>query len=295
VTFEQLMTDPAVNARVQASYDIDPDYHAPDCDVEELQAPGLDGADPVAVRVYTPTGAAPTAALVWSHGGGWITGSLDQREADGVARELATRAQALVVSVGYRLANGQDVTYPLLHRDVAAAFAWTRQRCQDLGLDPARVQLGGASAGASLAFSATLEALAEGTPLPGRLQLIYPLVHRVLPEADTAHLDVLPDVLRLRQPLVDQLIGAYLGPNSDAPYFELGGRDTAELPPALVVVSEYDDLRPSGEDLTRRIQEDGGEVTSYLAEGTIHGHLSLSGTATETERTLAVMADYLRS
>lgn len=294
VTFEQLMTDPVVGQRLAASYLVDPDYRRPDCVVEDVQVPTPDASSTVAVRVYTPHDTAPTRALTWAHGGGWSAGDLDGQEADGVAREIATRAGALVVSVGYRLADGQGVFYPQLHREVAAAFTWTRTRASHLGIDPSSVQLGGASAGANLALSATLEALAEGTPLPGGLQLVYPLVHRTLPPADTSHLAEVPDVMRLRQPIVDLLIANYLGPNPDAPYFELGDTDPALLPPTLIVLSEYDELRSSGEDLARRIQAAGGQVTTLLAEGTIHGHLTLSATAPETDRSLAAMADFLR-
>ena len=292
-TFQQVLADPQINARFQASYDIDPTYQPPDCDVQDLQIPGPAGVGPVSVRIYTPTRTVPTAALVWAHGGGWVGGSLDMREADGVARELATRAQALVVSVGYRLANGQDITYPRLHQEVAAAFTWTLEQVAQLGIDPTHVQLGGASAGASLALSATLQAIAEHQPLPARLQLLYPLVHRTIPSSDTRHLDQLPALLRLQQPTVNQLLAAYLGPSEPAPYFEVGNNNHPALPPTLIVVSEYDELRPSGEHLARHIQSTGGNVTLYLAEGTIHGHLSLSATTTETERTLQLMADHL--
>lgn len=294
VSLDALMTDPDIAARLAESYVTDPDYRAPACDVEDRDIPGPDGSG-TAVRIYSPTGADPTAALVWVHGGGFVAGSLDQPEADTVAREIATRAQALVVSVGYRLADGKDITYPALHHEVAAAFAWTRQHCHDLGIAPDDVQLGGASAGASLAFSTTLEALDDGAPLPARLHLIYPLLHRRIPDSDTSHMDVVPDALRLQQPRVEQMLAAYFGPSTEAPFFELGDRDPAQLPPTLVVVCEYDDLRPSGEQLVRRMEAAGGDVTAQLAEGMVHGHLNMSASHPQVERTLALMARHLRA
>ena len=72
--------------------------------------------------------------LVWAHGGGFLGGDLDMREADWTAREVCARAGAVVVSVDYRLAV-DGVCYPVPHDDTVAAVAWVRDHAEALGID----------------------------------------------------------------------------------------------------------------------------------------------------------------
>src|SRR3954470_19012881 len=118
-------------------------------------APGPHG--PVPVRIYTPAGdGIARPCLVWAHGGGFVGGDLDMREADWVAREICARAGAVVVSVDYRLAV-DGVCYPVPHDDVVAAVAWVRDTAADLGIDPSRLSIGGASAGGNLTAGTALK------------------------------------------------------------------------------------------------------------------------------------------
>ena len=80
--------------------------------------------------------------LVWIHGGGWSTGGLDMGEADWTAREIAARANAVVVSIDYRLAV-DGVRYPVPLDDCVAATRWVRANCESLGADADRVFIGG--------------------------------------------------------------------------------------------------------------------------------------------------------
>jgi acetyl esterase len=83
-------------------------------------APGPHG--PVPVRIYTPSREVPAGSpgLVWLHGGGFIGGDLDMREADWTSREVCAAAGAVVVSVDYRLAVG-GVCYPVPHDRLRAS------------------------------------------------------------------------------------------------------------------------------------------------------------------------------
>jgi acetyl esterase/lipase len=103
----------------------------------------------VALRVYTPERGATGAALLWIHGGGLVIGSAmqdDQFCAD-TARELGIA----VVSTDYRLAP--DFPFPAALDDCHAAWAWLQRSAAELGIDPARVAIGGQSAGGGLAAS----------------------------------------------------------------------------------------------------------------------------------------------
>ncbi|RXZ67693.1 alpha/beta hydrolase [Agromyces albus] len=113
------------------------------------------------VRVYPADAATrPTPGLVWAHGGGFAGGDLDMPEAHWVAGALAERG-VTVVSVDYRLA-GDGCRYPVPSDDVLAAWRWTLEHVDELGIDTDRLAIGGASAGANLAAGAVLRLLAAG-------------------------------------------------------------------------------------------------------------------------------------
>ncbi|HLB04329.1 MAG TPA: alpha/beta hydrolase, partial [Gaiellaceae bacterium] len=128
-------------------------------------------AGPVRVRVYEPPGdAGPHPLLVYFHGGGWIIGGLDTH--DGVCRSLAARTPCVVVAVDYRLAP--EHRFPAAVEDAWAATAWGAEHAASLGADPARVAVGGDSAGGNLAAVVALRARDRGLPLALQL-LVYPV------------------------------------------------------------------------------------------------------------------------
>ena len=142
------------NAR-QASFDapIEP-VDLPEVTRRDTVAPGPHGDVPV--RIYTPaTLVEPDAqgrrpAVVWIHGGAFIGGDLDMPEADHTAARLAHLTGLPVVSVFYRLCH-DGVHHPVPHEDCWAAYQWVRSGGHGIATDPARVAVGGASAGACLA------------------------------------------------------------------------------------------------------------------------------------------------
>lgn len=123
------------------------------------QQPPYAAADGL-VRVYPADAAAPrpTPGLVWAHGGGFVAGDLDMPEADWVAGSLAARG-VTVVSIDYRLAVDAAGRYPAGSDDVLAAWSWTLEHAEELGIDPSRLAIGGASAGANLVTGAVLRLL----------------------------------------------------------------------------------------------------------------------------------------
>ena len=159
-SFEAGLADPTTRARLDEFMSITDAPAPPAVDVRDDSAPGPHG--PVPVRIYTPTGGgSDLPCFVWLHGGAFRMGDLDMPEADWTARQICDRAGAVVVSVDYRLCVG-GVTYPVPHDDVVAAVRWVRDDAAALGVDAARISLGGASAGGNLATGAALQAARRG-------------------------------------------------------------------------------------------------------------------------------------
>jgi acetyl esterase/lipase len=315
-SFPEALADPEQKARLDAFMDPGEQPPSPPVTVRDDAAPGPHG--PIPVRVYRPADGsagsdgsdgsdagdsadAPRPALVWMHGGAFMGGDLDMPEADTVARELAHRAGAVVVSVDYRLAVG-GVTYPVPHDDVVAAFRWVVAQAGTLGVDPDDVSLGGASAGANLAAGAGLRLRDDADrPGPRRLLLAYPCVHAVLPPASdelAEKMTEVPRLLRFLQEDRDWITGNYLGGlDVEVPGYAMPAlaADLTGLPPVTIVNSEYDDLRTSGETFAAMLRDAGVPVDVRTEPGTLHGHLNHAPSAlVGADRTLAVFADALR-
>lgn len=266
----------------------------PDCDVVEAVAPGPHG--PIPVRVYTAASAAPAdapgAALVWLHGGAFLGGDLDMPEADHTARFVAGTTGRPVISVDYRLARG-GVHHPIPEDDVVAAYEWVRDGGTGLSIDPARIAIGGASAGACLTASAGLRLRDAGSP-PWQLFLVYPVAHWDVPAPDAdlaARLAQLPSSLQFSEEGRESINTNYTGgPAADAgPYaFPGDGHDLTGLPPVYIENCEFDDLRASGEQFGRQLAAAGVDVEVACAPGVPHAHLNWQGSprAYETLRHL---------
>jgi acetyl esterase/lipase len=230
------------------------------------------------------------------HGGAFLGGDLDMREADGVAREICARAGAVVVSVEYRLCHG-GVTYPVPHDDVVAAVRWVRDSATTLGIDADRISVGGASAGANLAAGATLRLRDDDAWQPASLVLAYPVAHASLPPASaalTALMADLPPMLRFLPADTAFISGNYLGgAHSRADGYAMPGVAVLDgLCPVLVLDAEFDDLRPSGEALTGQLATAGVDVQHVTVRGLPHGFLNQPAAALQpVDEALSLMAD----
>jgi acetyl esterase len=269
----------------------------PDVPIRMVTADGRHG--PVRIRMYGEAAATPGPALVWLHGGGFVSGGLDMPESDHLARVLA-QAGTPVLSVEYRLAR-DGVCFPVPHDDALAAWFFARRNAAGLGLDPDRLCLGGAGAGGNLAVGAALYLVDAGKPLPAKLLLAYPFLYPELPPpAQGLDEDVmagLPRHLRftvedcLRQ--AENYIGGPVGMASS--YAMPGYADPAGLPPTAILSCEYDDVRGSSELFASSLERSGVPVAYFLAEGAVHGHLNLAAGTPEALPALEFLAKELAS
>lgn len=252
----------------------------------------------VPVRVYRPEGGgSDRPGLVWMHGGAFIGGDLDMAESDWTARELGARAGVVVVAVDYRLARG-GVRYPAPHDDVVAAIRWTRDRAAELGIDPARLSVGGASAGANLAAGAALRLRDVDAWSPAALLLAYPPMHPVMPPRSAALAAAMAQVPELfQQRPQDRAVIAenYLGgPASAADGYAMPGKaELTGLCPTVVLKAEFDELRASGELFAAQLALAGVDVRSVTVRGVLHGFLNLPRAIEPVGRALDLLADTL--
>ncbi|MGR7027663.1 alpha/beta hydrolase [Geodermatophilus sp. URMC 62] len=194
-SFEQRLADPEQRARLDAFMSVDGAPPPPAVATRPAAAPGPHGDVPV--RVYEPDGGGTgRPCLVWLHGGAFRLGDLDVPEADWTARQVCERAGAVVVSVDHRLAVG-GVTYPVPHDDVVAAVRWVRDSAADLGIDPARIAVGGASAGGNLATGAVLRLRDDDGWVPAALVPACTTLHAVVPAPSAALAALMTEVPRL--------------------------------------------------------------------------------------------------
>lgn len=226
----------------------------------------VDGAT-VTVRRYRPQGEGPFPAHLYLHGGGFWVGTVAQ--SDGPCRAVANDAGCVVLSVDYRLAP--EAKFPVPLEDCYTALGWVLQNAGPLEIDPARVSIGGTSAGGNLAAAVALVARDRGGP---------PLVLQVL-EVPTTDLTMSQPSIEenaggplLTKESLLQLRDYYLADPDEARHAyasPLLAADLSGLPPALVMTAELDPLRDEGEAYAQRLTEAGVVVEHVRWEGQFHG------------------------
>ena len=215
--------------------------------VRDLEITGAAG--PLRARLYAPGGAAPAGGrrlLVFLHGGGFVMGDLDTH--DEACRLLCRHAETLVLSAEYRLAP--EHPYPAPLEDALAAFAWAQARAAELGADPARVSIGGDSAGGNLAAVVTQTRAGEGRP-PSAQLLIYPATDGSELSLSCESRRLYGEGLFITNADYEAFAHHYIdgtGVGHDDPRVSpLRAPDLRGLPPALVVTAGFDLLRDEGE------------------------------------------------
>ncbi len=293
-----LMGDPEGIRRYLAAFAPPATYRAPDTSVTEDRT--VDGPHgDVPIRIYRPaTGETSGLGLVWAHDGGWGSGSINDPGSDSFAREIVDRTNAVVVTVDYRLVN-EDVRYPVPLDDYQAAFEWTRDHAVELGIDPARLALGGGGCAANMAVATTLRLRDAGQPGPAALVIPFSLFHLVVPEGtpeQQAKWEIVPQIISYNAPIVGFIWMNYVGaPVTEAtdPYLTPAIADLGGLPPSLVITSEYDYLAPDGEAFATLLEQAGVPVTFREEQGVEHAHLNHPW-ADGAQRSLDVIASWLQ-
>ncbi|MEG2803568.1 alpha/beta hydrolase [Stenotrophomonas sp.] len=262
--------------------------------VREMAVVARDGHR-IAVRVYWPRGHRPGHArpgLLFAHGGGWFQCSLAVYDAP--CRALANATGCVVLAVDYRLAPEHRFPVPL--EDVYDALCWSHAQAATLDIDPARLMVGGDSAGGNLAAAVALLARdRHGPPIHHQL-LLYPALDTA---TDTDSHRRFGEGYYLSTALMQRCWAAYLGDAmardaADGLAVPARTADLRGLPPASVLVCAYDPLRDEGEHYALRLQQAGVPVHCERLPGMVHACLHLPGIAPAArivlERSAALLA-----
>src|ERR1700730_2497032 len=270
----------------------------PDLRIENLVISHGDLTD-IPVRIYWPPGSSieehrDLPVAVFYHGGGFALGDLETH--DPVARAHAVGAEAIVVSVDYRLAP--EHPYPAGIDDCWAALRWVGEHAAELGGDPNRIAGAGDSAGGNI--SAVMAQLARDNGGPA---LVFQLLWYPSTTGDLA----LPSFIEnANAPLLDKdVIDAFLTwyvPGIDvneapkglpATLCPANAADLSGLPPAYIGTAEHDPLRDDGARYAELLNAAGVPAELSNEPTLVHGYASFAmvipAAAEATNRGLAAL------
>ena len=242
-------------------------------------------------RLYVPSGAtSPGPMLVWFHGGGFMYGDLDTH--DPACRFLAEQSGVRVLSVDYRLAP--EDPFPAAHDDCDASYRWAVQHAESLGADPARLAVGGDSAGGTLAASTAIMAARAGLPLAFQL-LIYPATDM---RGGSESRRTYNRRLVLTQEFMDAVSTSYLpgdGQELDPRASPLLADLPAGLAPAYVATAGFDPLRDEGEAYARKLADAGVTLELRRFPEQLHGFMHVVGVGRSCRQAMSEIAGRLRA
>ena len=239
--------------------------------VKDIEIPGEAGIIPA--RLYAPLENQKLPGIVFYHGGGWVTGSVNVY--DKFCRRLALENNAVVVSVDYRLAP--EHPFPAAIEDAYTALVFVNQNADKLNMDASRIAVAGDSAGGNLAAVACLMARDKKGPEISYQILMYPVTN--VSSTNTESYKNFSEGYFISKKATEQMIGLYATRPEDKknPYASpLLAKSHKNLPPALVITAEFDPLRDEGEAYADELEKSGVPVTRMRAMGTIHGFMSYS-------------------
>jgi acetyl esterase len=243
--------------------------------------------DSIAVRAYRPVTDEPLPALIFFHGGGWTIGDLDTH--DVVCRQLALGARCAVFSVDYRLAP--ESPFPAAVEDCISATRYVLKNSHSLKIDPARIAVGGDSAGGNLAAVVALALRGEGIAFQ---LLIYPATDQ---RCQFASHEKNGKGYLLTSEAIEYFRGCYLPSEKDWTDWRaspLLAENHTSLPPAFVLTAGYDPLVDEGRAYATALSKAGVEVAYREYADMVHGFVLFGGVVDGANAAVAECCEQLR-
>jgi acetyl esterase len=251
------------------NYDLEPVERVEDREIE-----GPHG--PISLRIFWPAGAPaheqenPLPIFIFYFGGGFVMGSVESREPQ--CRRIANQAGCIVVAPRYR--QGPEHKFPAAHDDAWAAAQWVAANAAELGGDPARLAVGGDSAGGNLAAVISQQARDEDAFDLVLQALIYPSTDFFFTLGLPSYA-LLDEAYFLTRQQIAWYHEQFLPDDVDRSDLRLGpalAKDFSGLPPALIITAEFDPLRDDGKHYGDLLSAAGVPVEYSCYDGMIHGY-----------------------
>ncbi len=243
----------------------------------------------VALRLYRPS-AGTLPCMVFAHGGGWVIGGLDTH--DQMAATLAAESGCAVLAVDYRLAP--EARFPAAVEDFAEAVRFAHAQAAALGIDPARLAVGGDSAGGNLSAVAAIMARDGALPALRHQSLLYPAVDMAQAHDSIRRFE---DGVALTRAMMEWFRGHY-APDpaswSDWRASPLRAASLAGVAPAFVLTVGHDPLVDEGREYAARLEREGVRVTHLHMADSMHAVLTMGAVVKHAPILLAAAARALR-
>ena len=231
-------------------------------EIDEVTVRGAEG--PLRARRFRPaTGPESRPTMLWCHGGGFVGGTIDETLNDRLSAALALTSGVQILSLEYRLAP--EHPYPAAVHDAIAAFQDAAERAGELGIDTARLGIGGNSAGAAITAVAAQRLRNDGVRVHHQALEVLPATATPFGESWDLYssgfgLDDAVEVARL-----------YVGAADPEDAFPLHADDLHGLAPALILVAEHDPLRDGALAYAAALRSAGVRVVVRVGAGHLHG------------------------
>lgn len=248
------------------------------------------GADPIPIRIYTPTGSGPFPVVLYFHGGGFVIATIDTYDAS--ARALANGAGAIVISVEYRKAP--EHPFPAALEDALAAYYWTINNVANIKGIPGKIAVAGESAGGNLAAELALTARDLNVQQPVRQVLIYPVVDGSLTaQSEIQYANAIP----LSTPALVYFFKQYVpaGIDPELPLISPLQANLTGVAPATIIASEIDPLQTQGAQYAAKLTASGVKVDYKLYTGTTHEFFGMGAVVAKAAQAEAQAAADLKA
>ena len=238
--------------------------------IEDIETPVRDG-EKTPLRIYQPTDQKKLKTIVFYHGGGFVLRNIDTH--DDLCKRVANKTNALVISVGYRLAP--EYKFPIPVYDCYDALLWTSENCSKWNGNPDNLVVMGDSAGGNLATAVALMARDQNGPSISKQVLIYPCLDARLTYPS---IDEFKDGYLLTKKMMQWFVDHYAKTPEDVlnPLMSpLLAEDLSYLPQAFVCTADHDPLKDEGEDYYRKLSEAGNKAVFKEYKNTIHAFANM--------------------
>jgi acetyl esterase len=255
--------------------------------IEDRLIPSRHG--PLRARIYTPQALSGPGALLYLPGGGWVLLSVETH--DRLMREYAEAMRLTVIGIDY--SRAPEAKFPQAIEEMDEVIDWLGANCEDLGLDPARLAMGGDSAGANLTMASCLLRRDLGKWLPAAMVLNYGCFDMSLFKASFSQYGG-GDYLLTSHSMV-WFMTRYLRDAADMsdPLASPLRADLRGLPPAYMVITECDVLYDDNIAMAAALKAAGVEACDVLYPGTVHSFLEATSIAAIARRAVGETADWL--